>query len=257
MLVRGARCHLCLCRGRGPFAAAREGLPGLAALGFLDRRRSSCRECLLVGDGAPAGLDEGESDNAFAAQRPSWSRSGRGASSGAPDQWVILALGAVGTAVQAQRDASGDGGAGGASWPRGSSWGYLAGAFPAAPTRTPAGAAYLRLLHGREPRRRDRGWARSWRGTPIRPSAKARRLGGRGARRHRVPDVRALDDLFASPQDGHPRDAAGRAEGPPPRLLWLVDRLRKTRQPGERLLYEESGVTVDSPPDPFRMLHYS
>jgi len=39
---------------------------------------------------------------------------------------------------------------------------------------------------------------------------------------------------------------------PSPRLLWVVDRVKHTLQPGERLLYEEGGFGVPGVPDPFQ-----
>ena len=39
---------------------------------------------------------------------------------------------------------------------------------------------------------------------------------------------------------------------PSPRLLWVVDRVRRYVQPGERLLYEEGGKDLPGVPDPFQ-----
>ena len=42
-----------------------------------------------------------------------------------------------------------------------------------------------------------------------------------------------------------------------PRLLWIVNRVRKHVRPGERLLYEEAGREIYGQPDPFQGRHYS
>jgi hypothetical protein len=38
---------------------------------------------------------------------------------------------------------------------------------------------------------------------------------------------------------------------PPERLRWVVERVREHMQPGERLLYEESGIDLEGIPDPY------
>jgi hypothetical protein len=53
------------------------------------------------------------------------------------------------------------------------------------------------------------------------------------------------------------RAGAGGAEPfltsrPTPRLLWVVDRVKRHVRPGERLLYEESGFGLPGVPDPFQ-----
>jgi hypothetical protein len=44
---------------------------------------------------------------------------------------------------------------------------------------------------------------------------------------------------------------------PSPRLRWVVDRVRRHVQPGERLLYEEGGWDLPGLPDPFRRGRFS
>jgi hypothetical protein len=44
---------------------------------------------------------------------------------------------------------------------------------------------------------------------------------------------------------------------PSPRLLWVVDRVRRYVQPGERLLYEEGGKDLPAVPDPFHHGRFS
>ena len=39
---------------------------------------------------------------------------------------------------------------------------------------------------------------------------------------------------------------------PSPRLLWVIDRVKRHVQPGERLLYEEGGFGLPGVPDPFQ-----
>ena len=41
-------------------------------------------------------------------------------------------------------------------------------------------------------------------------------------------------------------------EPPSPRLLWVVERVKRHVQPGERLLYEEGGFGLPGVPDPFQ-----
>jgi hypothetical protein len=44
---------------------------------------------------------------------------------------------------------------------------------------------------------------------------------------------------------------------PSPRLLWVVDRVRRHVKPGERLLYEEGGMDLPGVPDPFQRGRFS
>jgi hypothetical protein len=44
---------------------------------------------------------------------------------------------------------------------------------------------------------------------------------------------------------------------PSPRLLWVVDRVKRYLKPGERLLYEESGFDLPGVPDPFQRGRFS
>ncbi len=44
---------------------------------------------------------------------------------------------------------------------------------------------------------------------------------------------------------------------PSPRLLWVIDRVRRHVKPGERLLYEEGGKDVPLVPDPYRRGRFS
>jgi hypothetical protein len=44
---------------------------------------------------------------------------------------------------------------------------------------------------------------------------------------------------------------------PSPRLMWVIDRVRRHVHPGERLLYEEGGKTLAGVPDPFQSGRFS
>ena len=196
---------------------------------------------------------KGESDNAFAHSGELVSdRVGSIFWKELPIEVVILALGAVGLAVQARRDAVATAGLAGLM-AAGFGWGYLAGAFPALDPLQPGrhtyafytagslaaeialGEVLARLRPGRRPR------LDVWLGVAL---------------------VVIGFRMFAQTLTHLHRLRMGAPEmrlssQPPPRLLWLVDQLRKHVRPGERLLYEESGMKVRGLSDPFRMLHYS
>ena len=64
--------------------------------------------------------------------------------------------------------------------------------------------------------------------------------------------VRLVDGGFASIDPLRRAREPFLSSRPSPRLLWVVDRVRRHVQPGERLLYEEGGFGLPGVPDPFQ-----
>jgi hypothetical protein len=196
---------------------------------------------------------KGGSDFAFSHSAESvWWRVGDIFWDDAPAQAMILSLGLVGLAVRARRDPVGTAGLAGLM-AAGFGWGYLAGAFPALDSLQPgrhtyafytAGAvaagialteALARLRSDRRPRRLDL-WM-----MVVLAAIGVRVFGKQTVYMHR---------LRMSPEPNM-------SSRPTPRLLWLVARLREHTRPGERLLFEETGIAVPGLGDPFYSRHCS
>lgn len=175
--------------------------------------------------------------------------------SASPIEAVLLALAPVGLVALARRDAPAAAGLGG-FLASGFAWGYLAGAF--------------RTLDALQPGRHTYGFY----GAAC--IAAGIGLGEILARLRRLPD-RGMPGLspwaaaalivvgvrmFAPSIELSLRIKVFAGETPltsrpTPRFLALVDRLRRQVRPGERLLYEETGMGVPGEVDPFLGRHYS
>ncbi len=197
----------------------------------------------------PGGFAFGHGKQGAAA---AWRRLFNVAYSDSPIDAVLLALGVVGLAVAIRRNAV-------TGWALagmvgvGFGWGYLAGFAPGLDPLEPgrhtyacysaacvaAGVGLAEVLARLRAARRGRldGWA----------------MVGLALLSFR---------LFAYSMDPMIRRAMYAPEGflwtpPGPRLLWLVEKVRLHVRPGERLLYEETGIAMEGLPDPFGGQHYS
>ena len=170
-----------------------------------------------------------------------------------PIQAVLIALAPVGLVVLARRDAVAAAGLAG-FMASGFGWGYLAGAFRSLDLLQPGrhtyalyagacvaggiglGEVLVRLRSARVPRL-DR-WA------AVGLTLLGVRMFG--------PSVssQSLQPMLWGPE-------FPLMSRPPTRFLDLIDRLRRRVRPGERLLYEETGLGDEGPRDPFNGRHYS
>ncbi len=167
-------------------------------------------------------------------------------------QTVLLALGLIGLALRARRDAVATAGLAG-FLAAGFFWGYLAGAFrgldPLQPGRhtyalfTAASVAAGIALGDVLGRLRSDQGPRLDRWLAVALVVIGFRVFG--------PILEVMHRIRA----GGPEPAL--SSRPPARLLWLVDLLKKNVKPGERLLFEESGVEIPGLTDPFAGRHYS
>ena len=169
-----------------------------------------------------------------------------------PIQAVVLGLGPSGLVTLARRDAVAASGLAG-FLAAGFSWGYLAGFFRALDPLQPgwhtlglftaacvAAGISLDEILARLHSDRD-GRLSRWLATgPILI----------GIRLFGSPPYQSLHARLGAPEPFL-------SSRPPSLLLWLVDRTRKYVGPGERLLYEETGLAVPWLIDPFQVCHYS
>jgi hypothetical protein len=66
-----------------------------------------------------------------------------------------------------------------------------------------------------------------------------------------LPPLSVFGQRISVMPSNRPRPEPFLSSRPSPRLLWVVDRVRRRLKPGERLLYEEGGFSLPGVPDPF------
>ena len=194
----------------------------------------------------------GPSDVAFMHPESLLGRIGEIVWSASPIQAVLLGLAPAGLVVLARRDAVAAAGLGGIL-AAGFGWGYLAGAFRALDTLQPGRHTYA-------------FFSAAAIAAGIGLGAILGRLRAAGPPRLDLWAAAGLI-LIAVRMFGPPALVSihwrltGRAPSlgsrPLSRFLWLVDRVKAHVRPGERLLYEESGLAVAGLGDPFAARHYS
>jgi len=194
----------------------------------------------------------GPSDFVFAHKESVWGRLGEIVWSEGPAQVIVLGLGLIGLAVLARRSPVAMAGLAGLLL-SGFGWGYLAGAFrfldplqPGRHTFTCYTAACLAS------------------GIGLDEILTRLRLETRG-RLDRIALVALLLiglRVFGAGIVGSVRKRDGVSETflssrPTPRLIQVVDQIKKRMQPGERLLFEETGFPVKGESDPYDGRHLS
>jgi hypothetical protein len=198
---------------------------------------------------------KGPSDFAFSHSREGVARRlAQMVSVEAPIQSILLAAGLPGLVVLIRRQPV-------PGWAlcgfcaAGMAWGYLAGALPALDFLQPGRHSYAFFT----------GLALAG-GAGLEELRRRLRLGPRG-RDHFDRWIMAGLVLIALRMVGPPlagsiRFRLGEEEPflssrPSGRLRWVVDRVRRHVEPGERLLYEEGGLDVPGVPDPFQRGRFS
>ncbi len=195
---------------------------------------------------------KGNSEHAFAHPESVWRRLGEIFWTQVPIETVLIAFGLVGLALLARRKPVAAAGLGGMLF-AGLFWGYLAGAWRSLDSLQPgrhtyalytaasaAGGIALGEILARL--RSDRGPRLDWLLALILIVIGVRMEGPVTGYKYRV--------LL-----GGVRPALG--SQPPPRLVWLIDRIKAHLKPGERLLFEETGNEPADVVNPFEGLHFS
>jgi hypothetical protein len=194
----------------------------------------------------------GKSEYAFAHPESVWGRLGEIFWLQVPIESVLISFGLVGLALLARRNAVAAAGLG-AMLVAGFFWGYVAGAWRSLDSLQPGRHTYVFYA------------AASAAGGIALGEILGRLRSDRGPRLDRmlavilvVIGVRMQGPILAYKYGvllGGNRPAL--ASRPPPRLVWLIDRIKAHVKPGERLLFEETGNEPPEVVNPFEGLHFS